>query len=150
MSTEIVVPKELEDVDRAIFLVRLSDKAVSATREILYKIFAAKSWEGKYSSWGEFIESGLGKSQGWATKQIKVHEYFTLLGGIAPEELELDTEKLYMASRLAGTPEENKQKAITLNRQELRLEGNESETTSHEPEWITYCKVCELSQTNHP
>ncbi len=139
---EIQIPEELHDLDRVVYLVRLSDKAVSATRALLYKIFAEKTWQEQYGSWAEFVEAGLNKSQGWATKQIKVHEYYTLTGGIPTEQLELDTEKLYMAAKLTGTPEENKQKALTLNRQELRLESNDDTPHAHEP--ITLCKICQI------
>lgn len=141
---EITVPEKLDDVDKAIFLVKLSDRAVSATREILYTIFAAKSWEGRYSSWGEFVEDGLQKSQGWASKQIAVYEYYTLKGGIPTEKLELDTERLYMASNLEGTPDENFSKALTLNRAELR-----AERTPHTFERSLYCGVCGGKEENH-
>ena len=148
MTNSLSIPKELDDLDKAVFLVNLSDKAVSATRALLYKIFEEKSWAGRYSSWAEFVESGLAKSQSWASKQLAVHEYFTLKGGIPEEQLELDTERLYMSSKLEGTPQQNLSRAKVLSRAELRAERQESEPHPFEPA-PPYCKVCGGAESSH-
>ena len=140
MTTSLSVPSELDDLDKAVFLVKLSDRAVSATRALLHKIYSEKSWEGRYGSWGEFVEDGLQKSQGWASKQLAVHEYYSLKGGIPVEQLELDTERLYMATKLEGTVEENLSRAKVLTRAELRAEREENK--DHEHEYLEICKHC--------
>lgn len=139
---EITAPKELSEVDKAIFLVKLADSAVSATRALIHKIFADKLWEGRYSSFGEFVESGLNKSQSWASKQLAVYKHYHLEGGIAQELLELDTEKLYLAAKSEGTPEEQLARAKTLNRLELKQEANEETPHEHIP--VSICRVCSI------
>lgn len=149
METSITIPSELSDVDKAIFLVKLTDKATSYTRELLYKIFADKSWEERFTSWDEFVNSpeGLGKSSGWASKNLAVHKHYSIEGGISGDELQLDTEKLYIASKLAGTPQEQLVKASVLTREDLKLEKNDDQP--HEAEYDTFCKKCWVSKQNH-
>jgi hypothetical protein len=137
---DLAIPQGLDDVDTAIFLVQVSDRAVSATRALLFKIFSEKTWQGRFSTWGEFVEEGLGKSQGWASKQLTVHEHFTLKGGIPTEDLNIDTEKLYMAARLEGSTEEQIEKARTLSRYELKQERNDEAPHEHVP----ICAICRV------
>lgn len=153
METEIVganrVIEEMpqEPVDQAIFLVRVADRAVSATRHLLHRIFAEKLYEGRYSSFGEFVENGLGKSQGWASKQLAVYRHFHLEGGIGQDALELDTEKLYLASKTEGTPEEQLSRAKTLTRSELKQEKNEAQP--HKGDFASICRTCWVEEENH-
>lgn len=142
----IPVP-QLSEIDKAIFLVKLADRAVSGTRALIYKIFEEKLWEGRYSSFGEFVEGGLGKSQGWASKQLAVYRHFHLEGGIDQEALELDTEKLYLASKTEGTPEEQLSRAKTLSRSELKAEKNEAQP--HKGEFRSVCTVCWTPEETH-
>lgn len=149
VMNEITIPASLSEVDKAIFLVRLSDKAVSATREVLYKIFAEKLWEGRFTSWNEFVKStdGLAKSPSWASKNLAVYEHFVINAGMSQDELEMDTEKLYLASKTDGTPAEQLNRAKTLDREDLRIEG--SEIVPHTPEWVKTCKICNVSEHSH-
>lgn len=149
MTNGITIPTDLSDVDKAIFLVKLTDKATSYTRELLYKIFADKSYEERFTSWDEFVESadGLNKSRGWASKNLSVYKHYTLEGGIESEALQLDTEKLYIASKLSGGPREQLTKAQHLTRSDLKLERNDEQP--HEGVFDTYCSVCWVSKQNH-
>ncbi len=142
---EIVVPSELSDVDALIYLVRISDKADALTREGLYKVFTEGTWEGRFSSWGEFVESagGLNKSQGWASKHLAIHKHYILEGGLSPEKLEgAATESLYMARTLPGTPEEQVSISRTLTRREIKETRQESDGHVHIPKTLTICEEC--------
>lgn len=141
MSNEIIVPQDLSDVDKAIFLVRLSDKAQSLSRAFVHKIFGEKSWEGRFSSWGEFVEAGLNKSPSWASKQIAVHEYYHLKGGLSQDKLDFDNECLYLAIDLTGTPEEKVEKARVLSRSEIK-EQKVFEKTGKEHDHSYICRIC--------
>lgn len=151
--TDITIPQELSDVDKLIYLVRVSDKADSLTREGLYKVFTEEGWKGRFSSWGEFVSSpdGLNKSEGWASKHLNVYRHYTLEGGISQEKLSgIPTESLYLARTIPGSYEKQVQNAKSLSRQALKQKKNDEEAEMHEPKWVTYCSVCGLSQTNHP
>lgn len=143
---DLVIPQELSDVDKAIYLVRFADKAVAFTRELLYKIHTEEGWKGKYDSWGEFVEDGLGKSQGWASKNLQVYKHYVLEGGVGLDRLQFDTEKLYLASKTGDDVELQLSRAETLKRSDLK---KERKIHAHEPVWVTYCDVCGLSQENH-
>lgn len=89
----------------------------------LYQIQEEKLWEGQYSSFGEFIETGCGISQSFASKLLKVYTYYHIQHGLSPRKLqEIDTEKAYMAISLNGEPEHKLLKAAEWNRQELKDE----------------------------
>lgn len=144
----ITVPKELTDVDKAIYLVRLSDKASGASRELLYKVFTEKTWQDRFSSWGDFVESkdGLSKSQGWASKQLKVHTVFCIEGGKSPKEIEgIDNEVLYLSTNLQGTVDEKLVRAETWSRADMKKEiasKDGVDCTHPEDKRITICSCC--------
>lgn len=150
MHTElqtIQVPEELSDIDRLIYLVRISDRAENLTREGLWKIHEEGSWGERFSSWAEFVESpdGLNKSQSWASKHLAIHKHYTLTAGLSPEKLEgAATESLYLAKELPGTPEEQLAMARTLSRRELKETLGDGTNHAHEPETITWCKTCHI------
>ena len=148
METSITVPENLGEIDKGIFLVKIADRAVAATRASVYRIFAEKLWEGRYGSFGEFVENGLGKSQGWASKQISVHKHYALEGGITESALEMDTERLYLASKTEGTPEEQLSRAKTLSRSELKAEKDEA--APHKGEFKSMCVHCWVPEETHP
>lgn len=145
LTTSLIeVPAELSDVDKLIYLVRLSDKADSLTREGLYKVFEEKSWESKFSSWGEFVSSpdGLNKSESWASKRLGVHEHYTIEGGVSQDKLiGIPNESLYLAKFVKGTVEEQLAIANTLNRAEIkeaRIDGGHI----HGEETVEIYKCC--------
>jgi hypothetical protein len=145
MSKEIIVPKGLNEVDAAIFLVKVSDKATAMTREILFKIHEEKLYEGRFSSWDDFVESpdGLDKSRGWASKNLQVHKW-ALANGFRRENLEgVDTERLYLASRMEGPALKALAKAQTLSRQDLKEELREADPCT-EHVLVTICTKCQV------
>ena len=143
---DITVPTGLSDIDKLIYLVRVSDKAENLTREGLYKVHQEGSWQGRFSSWGEFVESpyGLNKSQGWASKHLTIHKHYSLKGGLSSEALEgIATESLYLAASTNGTPEQQVEKARTLSRRALK-ESREDDGHVHSGEIVSIHKCCGL------
>jgi hypothetical protein len=144
MSKEITVPKGLNEVDAAIFLVKVSDKATAMTRELLFKIHEEKLYDGRFSSWDDFVESpdGLDKSRGWASKNLQVHKW-ALANSFARESLEgVDTERLYLASKMEGPALKALAKAQTLSRQDLKEELREADPCIEHVS-VTICTKCQ-------
>lgn len=131
MSNPIKVPANLNEVDAAIFLVKVSEQANSMTRELLWKIREEKLYEGRFMNFTEFVESpeGLGKSASWASKMCAVHEYYCLQGKVAADQLEeVENEKLYLAMNIKGyTPEQKATRAKSWTRQDIKDETREQE-----------------------
>lgn len=142
--------KELSILDRTIYLARHIDSAVSVLRPLVYQVFAEKLWEGRFSSFGEYVESpdGLNKSQGYGSK-LKSTEKWRIESGTTEAEIAgIDNEVLYYAIKSGGDKEEILAKARTLNRDELKQERAEQD--GHPFEANPNCKVCGLSRENHP
>lgn len=118
----------------------------------MQKLHAVKeqgTWEEVAGSWGEYVEGELGISQGFASKLLTVNRHY-LLQGVSPEKLEgIDYERLYLARELHGSIEEQIEKARVLTRSELKLERNDAEPVPHTPEWVEFCKTCNVSRQNH-
>lgn len=118
--------------------------------EYLYIIQADKLWDnGQYSSFGEYVEQGLGISEGMASKLIKTYKHYILNGSLSQRNLEgVDAEKAYLAISLPGTPEEQLIKAETLTRREIKEQLVEETHGPHEhilgPERWGKCTVCGL------
>lgn len=113
----------------------------------LWHIQEKKLWEGQYSSFGEFVETGCGISETFASKLVKVYRYYHVEHGLSPRKLqEIDTEKAYMAINLNGQPEHKLLKAAEWNRQELKdalAEGPNGEECGHKVLIIKHqCKAC--------
>lgn len=137
-SIEIALPKD--PVDASILLVRKIDGAVDLLRPLVYQVWKDELWKGRFSSFGEYIESpdGLNKSQGYASK-LKTVEQFRLESG--QDVSGIDYESMYLSIKSGGTPEEIISKARTLTRAELRLERDEhTPCFPHTP--LTICKDC--------
>jgi len=144
---EITVPVGLNELDACIFLVKLSDKASSMSRELLYRLQETRHWESRFSSWNEFVESsdGLGKSAGWASKQLAVHKHYIIEGKVSHAKLEnIDNERLYLAIKLPMSPEEQVIRAETWGRSEIKAElaSNGGADCSHDCEHVTICTRC--------
>lgn len=135
--------------DEAIHLSKFVKKAIPALRSAIYAAFKSDDWKGRFSSWGEFVESeeGLGMSQGSVSKMLKVEAYYVEKFGMNPEALTIDNEKLYMAIDLPGLPEQKVIKAETLTRQEIKdslAENPDGSDCGHKvliPKWK--CKACD-------
>lgn len=113
--------------------------------EYLYLISKGNLYEGAYSSFGEFVEQGCQISQGMASKLIKVYEYYVVNGGLERTKLnEIDSEKLYLALNLPGTPEEKMVRAETWTRQEIKAElaSKDGVDCTHDCPHVTICSSC--------
>ena len=142
---EISIPEELSALDQSIYLARHITNAVDILRPLVYKVWKENLWEGRFSSFGEYIESpeGLGKSQGYASKLRNVEEHYVIDGGLSQENIAgIDTESLYLAARLPGTPEEQVAMARTLTRRELKETANDDTPCEHEI--VRMCRRCSL------
>lgn len=101
------------------------------------------AWIDVADTWGQYVESELGISQGFASKLLSVNQHYLVEGGVSPEKLEgIDYEKLNAARLLPGTLDEQLAKARTLTRRELKEERNDEQPHEHLP--ITICKTCSL------
>lgn len=130
-------------LDETITIFQTIRSGVVLAMQKLYQVKEEGAWEGKYSSFGEFVEEGLGISQGFASKLLTVNKHYLLEGAVSPEQITgIDYEKLYMASKLGGRVEEQLAKAKTLSRSELKLEKGDEDQHAHEP--ITICRHCSV------
>jgi len=122
-----------------------ADRAIEGFKDVRKSIYEAakylcaarddKSWEGRFSSFSEFVEDpdGCNISAGFASKLTQAYGYYVLDHGFAPEKLlGIDYERAYLSTKLDGDPEENLAKARTLTRGELRAEREEKSPCLHE------------------
>jgi len=109
----------------------------------LHEISHAKLWQDNYNSFGEFVEQECQISQGFASKLISVYEHYLVAGGVSQRNLEnVDAEKLYLASKLPGTPEEQLTKALTLSRGELKQQKQFEDTGAECTHPSLICAKC--------
>jgi len=95
------------------------------------------------TNWADFIREQFDISESFASKLMTVFKAFVLEGGVSQERLEgIDSEKLYLAAKLEGTPDEKIAKASTLTRRELKEERNDEEPHEHIP--VSICKTCSI------
>ena len=122
--------------------------SVVVAMQKLYEVFTSEAWREVSDSWGDYVESELGVSQGFASKLLTVNKTYLLEGAVSPEKLAgIDYEKLYMARNLEGPIELRIEKARTLKRSDLRKERQDDEP--HPFEELIICKVCHGSKENH-
>ncbi len=113
----------------------------------LHEISTLKLWEASYSSFGEYVEQECQLSAGYASKLIKVYEYYIIKSGLSPKKLEaVDMEKAYMAISLTGNPEHKLIKAQEWTRQDLKDQlaaGPNGEDCAHKVLIVKhFCKAC--------
>ncbi len=109
----------------------------------LYQVKESGEWQAVASSFGEYVESELQISQGFASKLLTVNEHY-LLAGVSQEKIAgIDYECLYLAAKTEGTLDEQIEKARTLTRRELKEERNEEVPCLHE-DVIKICKACQI------
>ncbi len=140
----IPVPENLSNdpLNASIWLAGRISGAIEVLRPLVYEVYAQGLWEGRFSSFGEYVESpdGLNRSQGYASKLRQV-EQFRLDSGLSEQDIRgIDYESMYLAIKTGGTPEEVVAKAKTLTRAELRASREDTNPCSHE--WIEACKNC--------
>ncbi len=114
----------------------------------LYQLHESGEWKDKEGNWGSFVEEHLQISQSFASKLLTTYKHYVIEGGMEENQLSgVDHEKLYLAAKIEGTPEEKVAKAKTLSRAELRQEYQEDKPHAFEAK--TICKVCGGSLENH-
>ncbi len=109
----------------------------------LHDVKATGWWKESAASWGEYVESELGISPGFASKLDTLYTAWVLNAGLSQDKLAgIDYEKLYLAvPQLENSPaEEVLERARTLTRRELRETRNEE--APHEHEFIEACSIC--------
>lgn len=148
-NSEVGIQIPQDTLEASIFLARKIQGAVDVLRPLVYQVWKDELWRGRFSSFGEYVESpeGLNKSQGYASK-LRSNEEWRLESGLSQEQIAgIDNETLYLARKSGGTPEEIISKGKTLNRAELRQTQQEYEP--HEIDPIVICKTCGGSEATH-
>lgn len=123
---------------------RETRKSIVEGMGYLYQIHETGAWSvGGWSSFGEYCEQACGVSQSFASKLISVHKHYVNNGVDVLRLRAVDAEKLYLASSLPGTPEEQVIKAETLTRQEIKDElASGVDGDCEHPTRITICSRC--------
>ena len=145
MSTEITIPEGLNDLDKSIYVARHLGQVMDILRPLVYAVYEKELWRQRFSSFGEYVESpeGLGMSQGYASKLKQTHEYYVIENNVDPKLLSgIDNERLYAATKLPGTPEQQVEMARVLSRREIKETRNDAEPHEHEP--VLMCGKCHL------
>lgn len=138
MSNELAV-SVLEDCISAF---KIAHTGLFEATHLLYRIRKEDLWEGHHSSFSDFLEE-CGISRGYASRLLTAYEHFVIEGGVSQRNLQgIDPEKLYLATKLTGSTDEQLTKALTLTRSELRLEH--SDEKPHDHQWIEICTICHL------
>lgn len=122
-------------------------KNVYAGAAMLYQIQENNLWEGKYSSFTEYVEQECQLSKGYASKLLQAWKFYVIDGGVLQAKLAgIDPDKLYFALRLpTGTVEQRLVKAREWNRDDLRAELStvDGEECKHpEDKRVTICGIC--------
>lgn len=113
----------------------------------LQQLRDSDDWK-SYPTFPQFVEAELEIGQSQCSKLLAVADFY--LDKYSPEQIgEVDYEKLYAATRLPGSVEENLSKAMTLSRGELKAEKQEAKP--HEPEYKLVCVKagCWIPQESH-
>lgn len=144
---DLPIPTELSDLDKSIFIARHISSAMDVLRPLVYSVWKDELWRGRFSSFGEYVESpnGLGRSQGYASKLKQVEE-FRINSGLSEYDIAgIDYESMYLSLKSGGTPEQILDKAKTLTRAQLRQERNAH--ADHEHDFIEACSICWIKKS---
>lgn len=119
--------------------------------QLLWEVHESKAWEqtGVYS-FGQYVEDELQISQSMASKLLSNQRHYLVEGGVSQDKIRgIDHEKLYLAQKLSGSPQEQVEKARALTRAELKLEKNDDEEKPHAASFSEVCTICWVSKQNH-
>lgn len=132
----------LEKTEQLFHSARLSFVEAAAA---LYEVRETKAWEAEYETWQDYLQT-ISVSQSQASKWLSVFEHYALKGSVSHAKIAgTDVEKLYLATTLTGTPEEQATKAQLLSRSELRAQrAFEINGKEHEHEAVTICNICHM------
>lgn len=112
--------------------------------KLLWEISEKELWKGKFSSFGEYVETECGISQSFAAKLSSVWGHYVIKGGVLSAQLQkVDNEKLYLAMRLPMAPIQQLIRAESWSRSELKAEiaSKGGPDCTHETQ-ITICAKC--------
>ena len=146
-DTSITLVEELVEETRGL-LTRGKELLVQVAYN-LKTLKDSEEWQ-KYGheTFPKFCQEELELSQSACSKYLSVAGYFA--EKYQPEEIgPTDIEKLYLAAKLPGTPEENLSRAKTWSREDFKSENAET-LGEHTPTWVTYCDDCKVRQDRHP
>lgn len=115
---------------------------VADAMPLLWEIMEKNLWEDRYSSFGEYCDA-CEISRSFASRLATVHHHYTIEGGISRLN-DVDPDKLYLAIKLTGSPQEQLAKAASLSRAELK-EQTVFEKTGEEHTCSPICRTCHRS-----
>jgi hypothetical protein len=111
--------------------------------KLLYEISTGELWKERHDSFGAYVEEECKISQGMASKLVNVYGYFVLKAGVPHAKLtSIDTEKLYLAMSLPGTPLKQLASAESLTRSEIRAELKDPEDKCLHEKCFKICSNC--------
>lgn len=112
----------MNTLDKAIECFKGARQRVADGMSYLWEINEGSLWDnGQYSSFTDFCESGCGISRSMASKLLRVYQHYVIDGKVSQINY-IDTDKLYLAIGLPGSPSKQLVKADTLTRQQIRDE----------------------------
>lgn len=123
---------------------KLARKGVYSGAALLYRIEQENLWEGRFSSFSDYVESELQISKGFASKLLQSWKFYVITNGVSPRNLEgVGEEKLYLALKIPGTAEEKLVRAREWTRRELQDEAASKDGVDCEhPDTILICATC--------
>lgn len=135
-----------ELVKRTIELFTKVRGSIVEAAEALYSVQETGAWSDNYDTFGEFCEQGAKITPGFASKLLKVWRHYAVGGGVSPRNLAgVDSERLYLAINLQGSPKEQLEKAKVLSRVELKQElAVKAGVECQHPEIIQICATCHV------
>ena len=142
---EIVDQPLTSPLELAVFCFQGARRNIVAGMSYLYQVDKENLWEGKYSSFSEFVEQDCQLSKGYASKLVQAWEHYVITGGVSEYKLQdIDAEKLYLAMRLPVAPEQQVIRAGLWSRSELKQElaSTPEGDCQHDCEHITICSRC--------
>lgn len=111
---------------------------------LLHQISEEKSWEGSYSSFGEYCEQELQLHPTAASRYLTSYKHFVIEGKQDFSTLKgIDPERLYLAAKLSMPVDQQLVRASSWGRRELRdeLASHDGHDCEH-PSTIKICAVC--------
>ena len=133
-------------LDQAAEFFSSARKNVIAGAILLHKIASEKLYQARYGSFSEYLESECNLKDAAASKLIQSVEHYIVQGGFSQEKLDdIDTEKLYLASKVEAPADTQLAMARTLTREELRdtLKEQKHPDCKHEHVKEIIIHICE-------
>lgn len=136
-------------LDKAADCFTAARKNIYDGAKYLYEINETNAWEGRYSSFSEYVEQECQISKGFASKLLQVWKFYVIDRGATPRSIEgVDAEKLYLATKLPQDDKRSSTDLITIarewNREDFRAAITPAvDNCDHPPECrVTLCTQC--------